>query len=195
MPRSLTRPETGQIVWYYAASPPTVGPLAALVTATVDRTHFNLAVFAADASAMTAALNVPFHYGTRPVSGAWCTMMRVNENAPGAWPSQQEASEVGLALELHGLNEEQREAYFEQRQEIGKKRIEEIEQQIESGIVLADPERQRLREMGYATPPPEEEDKEEEEREAEDEDTSGEMRATPTRPRTGGRHPNRTTHR
>ena len=50
---------------------------------------------------MTFAAAVPFYYGARPASGAWCTMMRVNENLAGAWPTQQEA------LWFHGGNLQQ----------------------------------------------------------------------------------------
>ena len=87
MARSWTRPSTGQFVWYYATTPPTTAPIAALVISTVSKSSFNLAIFDPATGAITAAAAVPFHYGTRPAAGAWCTMMRVNENAAGQWPS------------------------------------------------------------------------------------------------------------
>jgi hypothetical protein len=122
MPRSILRPQTGHIVWYFAAAPPATAPIAALVVATVDRTHFNLVTF--DPVAGTAAFvgNVVFHYGTRPASGAWCTPMRVNEPLPGSWPSLNVEAEEYVT---HDMNEEQREARREQLIEQMEKEAEE----------------------------------------------------------------------
>src|SRR5262252_7214924 len=194
MPRSLTNPLTGQIVWYFAASPPAAAPIAALVvaslagrpvsltcsamtwsggvvTATVpsqnDRVgtiypitvagvtpagyngtysgtlisptqitfplasnpgtvtvqgtvaynsgytaggvpaqFYNLATFDPSTGAITAAAATPFLYGVRLASGAWCTMMRVNEPIPGAWPGMTMAQEYAL----HDMGPEQRKA-------------------------------------------------------------------------------------
>lgn len=91
MPRTLTRPQVGQVVWYFAASPPGTKPLAAMVVNTDSPTMFDLTVFAADGTT-APALNVPFHYGTRPTTGAWCTMRRVEENAAGKWPGSRDAA-------------------------------------------------------------------------------------------------------
>jgi len=192
MPRSLTNPLTGQIVWYYAASPPAAAPQAAMVvasltgrpvsltasamtwangvvTATVPSQNdrigtiypitvagvtpagyngsyqgtltgpttitfplatnpgpvtvqgtvaynsgytaagipaqfYNLTVFDPSAGTVAAQNAVPFLYGIRQASGAWCTMMRVNENLPGAWPTQLEA----LQYAEHGLTPDQK---------------------------------------------------------------------------------------
>lgn len=100
MPRSLTRPQTGTVVWYFAAAPPVAVPLMASVIAAVTTAGagvgsppptFDLAVYdpaaAAGAGATAKVAAVPFHYGTRPSSGAWCTMPRVNTPAAGQWPS------------------------------------------------------------------------------------------------------------
>lgn len=88
MPRSIKRPQTGSIVWYYAAAPPTTVPQAAMVIKTVNKTTFDLALFAATGDGLTAALATPFYEGgTRPASGAWCTNVRVNENAANQWPT------------------------------------------------------------------------------------------------------------
>jgi len=101
MPRTLTRPIVGTPVWYYSAAPPTgLSPLPATVVAlnvgagsgvfsppqTFDLEIYDPAA-AAGAGAVSKVLAVPFHYGTRPTSGAWCTMPRVNTPAVGAWPS------------------------------------------------------------------------------------------------------------
>jgi hypothetical protein len=69
----------------------------------------DLTVFAA-AGTTSAVLGVPFYYGSRPTSGAWCTMPRVNQNVAGAWPSNQEA----LDFALHDLNAEQRQAKIDE---------------------------------------------------------------------------------
>jgi hypothetical protein len=89
MPRSIKRPQTGQIVWYYAdVTPP--APLAAMVIRSrtdINRTTFDLAVFAASGAALTAALATPYYEGgSRPASGAWCTHPRVQENVANQWP-------------------------------------------------------------------------------------------------------------
>jgi hypothetical protein len=121
MPRTLTRPVTGQIVWYFAAAPPATAPIAALVIASVATNvslgvggpppTYNLATFDPTTGAITAAAAVPFHYGTRPVSGAWCTMMRINEPAPGSWPTMAEA----LDYAEHGMTQEQKDAAAAER--------------------------------------------------------------------------------
>ena len=117
MPRSLTRPQVGTVVWYFAAAPPVAGPLVAQVMAAVTTAGtgvfsppptFDLAVMAAADAVVTKVAAVPFHYGTRPTTGAWCTMPRVNTPLAGVWPSS--FSEGGLDYELHGLTLEQREA-------------------------------------------------------------------------------------
>jgi hypothetical protein len=87
MPRSQTRPSRGLIVWFYAAAPPVGLPSVAIVLNTVSSTRFDLAVFSSADGTISFAGNVPFHYGTRPATGPWCTMRRVNEPASGAWPS------------------------------------------------------------------------------------------------------------
>src|SRR5262245_28608127 len=96
MPKTLTRPVVGQGVWYYTAAPPTgLVPLPGVVLALVagggtgvgsPAPTYDLDVVAADGTHSKAAA-VPFHYGTRPASGAWCTMPRVNVPASGQWPS------------------------------------------------------------------------------------------------------------
>src|SRR5262245_38453234 len=96
MPRSLTRPQVGQTVWYFAATPPAAAPLSATVVEVITTggsgvmgsppPTLDLTVFAADGTTSAVAA-VPFHYGTRPTSGAWCTMVRVNAPAAGQWPS------------------------------------------------------------------------------------------------------------
>jgi len=139
MPRSLSRPQVGTIVWYYAASPPGAAPLAAMVVnvPTPAGSGFgiplpgagptlDLTVFAA-AGTTSAVLGVPFYYGTRPASGAWCTMPRVNQNLAGAWPASQEAQDY----ELHNLNAEQREARIEQLKEAAEKAAKEAEDRKE----------------------------------------------------------------
>lgn len=90
MPRSLKRPSTGQIVWYFAATPPATVPVAAIVIKSrtdVDRVTFDLVIFDGVTGASSAVLGVKFYDGTRPTSGAWCTRVRVNEPAAGQWPS------------------------------------------------------------------------------------------------------------
>jgi hypothetical protein len=124
MPRSILRPQTGHIVWYFAAAPPATAPIAALVVATVDRTHFNLVTFDPVAGTATFVGNVVFHYGTRPASGAWCTPMRVNEPLPGAWPSLNVEVEEYVT---HDMNEEQREARREQL-------VEQMEKEAEAAL-------------------------------------------------------------
>jgi hypothetical protein len=119
MPRSILRPQTGHILWYYAAAPPAAAPIAALVVATVDRTHFNLVTFDPVAGTATFVGNVVFHYGTRPASGAWCTPPRVNEPLPGSWPSLNVEAEEYVT---HDLNPEQ----LKQRQ---KARIEQLKKE------------------------------------------------------------------
>ena len=92
MPRSITRPEVGTIVWYYAANPPTTTPVAAMVVGTVNRTTFDLITFIATGNT-APALAVPYYHLGRPSgAGSWCTMPRVNENAAGKWPSSGDAS-------------------------------------------------------------------------------------------------------
>lgn len=95
MPRSIKRPQTGQIVWYYANVTPPV-PLPALVIKSrtdIDRVTFDLFVFDGTlAAAGGVAIGQPqlavkyYDGGSRPASGAWCTHMRVYENASGKWP-------------------------------------------------------------------------------------------------------------
>lgn len=86
MPRSIKRPQTGSIVWYYAAAPPVGLPNAAMVVNTVSPTSFGLTVFDRAAGTTSYVPAVPYHDGTRPASGAWCTHMRVQEPASGTWP-------------------------------------------------------------------------------------------------------------
>jgi len=194
MPRTLTLPLTGQIVWYFAASPPAAAPIAALVVAslagrpvsatasamtwangivtatipaqsdpvgtiypitvagvtpagyngnytgtvtsattityplasnpgpvTVQGTvaynsgfdgtgqnveYFNLASFDPTTGAISARAATPFYYGMRPASGAWCTMMRINEPVAGAWPTNLEA----LSFAEHDFSPQQKQA-------------------------------------------------------------------------------------
>jgi hypothetical protein len=87
MGRSITRPQRGSIVWYYAASPPAGLPTVAIVINTIDKTHFDLALINSTDATILFGGNVPFYYGTRPATGPWCTPVRVNEPASGAWPS------------------------------------------------------------------------------------------------------------
>jgi len=199
MPRSLTNPLTGQIVWFFAAAPPAAAPMAALVVAslvgkplsltcsamswangivtatvpaqndppgsiypitvagvtpagyngsytgtvtsattityplasnpgpvTVQGTvaynsgfdaagqptlYYNLASFDPSTGAITARAATPFYYGRRPTSGAWCTMMRVNEPIAGAWPTNQ----MTLEYVEHGLTVDQKAAAAQTR--------------------------------------------------------------------------------
>jgi hypothetical protein len=126
MPRSHAFPNTGDIVWYFAASPPATAPLAAIITATVSQASqgvggpppvYNLAVFDPALGTIAPAAGIGFYYGTRPASGAWCTMRRINEPAPGSWPSNLETTEYTD----HDLNAEQREAAADARIEQMKK--------------------------------------------------------------------------
>jgi hypothetical protein len=125
MPRSLTRPQIGQTVWYFAAAPPAAVPLVGIVVGAVATAGtgvgsppptFDLAVYdpaaAAGAGATSKVLAVPFHYGTRPTSGAWCTMMRVNTPAAGVWPT---GNIEAMDYELHGLTAEQQQALAQAR--------------------------------------------------------------------------------
>lgn len=97
MPRSKVRPQVGTELWYYGAAPPgpTDLPQAAIVVNVVqangiDRVPpsgiFDLTVFNANGST-APQLGVPFHFGTRPDTGPWCTPVRVNMPAPGEWPT------------------------------------------------------------------------------------------------------------
>lgn len=89
MPRSIKRPQTGHIVWYYANATPPI-PQAALVIKSrtdVDRFTFDLAIFDAVTGASSAVLGVRYYDGgSRPAAGAWCTHLRVQENISGQWP-------------------------------------------------------------------------------------------------------------
>lgn len=124
MPRSLTRPQTGQVVWYYAAAPPVGQPNAALVVNTVDKSTFGLAVFDRATGVASYVPSVPFHYGTRPASGAWCTMMRVNEPAAGMWPSSN--------MEAHDYEEN---ALDHEQRQLRRERIA-AEEQIRAATAL-----------------------------------------------------------
>ncbi|HET6926401.1 MAG TPA: hypothetical protein VFI48_06065 [Hyphomicrobiaceae bacterium] len=86
MPRSIKRPSLGQIVWYYPSVPPTV-PSAAIVVNQATRTTFGLSIFDRAAGTVSYVAAVPYHDGTRPTTGAWCTHVRINEPATGVWPS------------------------------------------------------------------------------------------------------------
>lgn len=59
MPRSITRPQTGSIVWYFSAATG-VAQQAAVVTQTVDPFHFNLFVLSG-AAVGSAVLNVAYN--------------------------------------------------------------------------------------------------------------------------------------
>jgi len=72
---------------------------------------FNLAIFDPSTGAITAAPSMPFYYGTRPASGAWCTMMRVNEPKAGSWPTNVST----LDFVEHGLTQQQRDAAAQAR--------------------------------------------------------------------------------
>jgi hypothetical protein len=109
MPRSLTRPQRGTIVWFYAATPPVGKPSVAIVLNSISRTNFDLAIFNSADATISFGGNIPFHHLTRPAAGPWCTMPRVNEPASGAWPSTTEV----MDYQLHGLSEEQRAALEE----------------------------------------------------------------------------------
>lgn len=89
MPRSIKRPQTGQVVWFYSAAPPGI-PQAALVIKSrtdVDRFTFDLVTFDPVTAAPSPQLGIRYYDGgTRPASGAWCTHMRVYENLAGKWP-------------------------------------------------------------------------------------------------------------
>jgi hypothetical protein len=105
MPRSITRPQVGSMVWYYAA-PTAVNPQAAIVLGVVDKTHLALTWFAAADGAATFAGNVLYTDGSVKVtSGAWCTYMRINAFTAGTSPNSE-----ALDYELAGLTLEQREA-------------------------------------------------------------------------------------
>jgi len=69
---------------------------------------------AAGAGAWSKVTNVPFHYGTRPTSGAWCTMPRINTPAVGAWPS---AMEGPLEFALHDVPEDKRQEVIDHMRE------------------------------------------------------------------------------
>lgn len=88
MPRSIKRPQTGQIVWYYANPLPGAQqkPYAAMVVNTIDRTHFGLTVFDGANGTTSYVASVLYCDGTRPAAGAWCTHMRVQEPAANQWP-------------------------------------------------------------------------------------------------------------
>ena len=96
MPRSITRPQTGSTVWYFAT--PGAAVQAAMVTKKVDNTHMNLSVFPVAGGPAVAQAGVLFvDAGTRPASGAFCTYMRVNEPLLGAYPSgDSEPSEYAM---------------------------------------------------------------------------------------------------
>jgi hypothetical protein len=135
MPRSRLRPQVGHIVWYYAASPPGAAALPAIVVAAVATAGtgvgsppptFDVAFYdpaaAAGAGAWTKVAALPFHYGTRPASGAWITMPRVTSpGAAGVWPSLSAEAEEYVE---HSLTPEQR----EQRRE---KLVEQLEKEAE----------------------------------------------------------------
>lgn len=97
MARSESRPIVGSMVWYYTAAPPVLLPQAALVTAVTTPAGSGMGIGVGPVLTLTtwnaagtaaAVTGVPFHYGTRPVSGAWCTMRRVNMPASATdWPS------------------------------------------------------------------------------------------------------------
>lgn len=108
MPRSIKRPQTGSIVWYYGAAPPVGGPNAALVVNTVSPTLLGLMVFDRANGIGTYVASVPYHDGSRPASGAWCTHIRVNEPASG-WPSDRAAhdyEEASLTLQQREARDE-----------------------------------------------------------------------------------------
>ena len=106
MPRSITRPLVGSIVWYYSA-PTAVPPMAAMVTQVVDSTHLNLFVWNLDGTltggVAGAKPNVPFvGQGVRVTVGEFCTYIRVNQFIAGSSPAALEAhdyEEAGLTLE------------------------------------------------------------------------------------------------
>jgi hypothetical protein len=89
MPRSIKRPQCGQIVWFYANVTPPI-PTAALVLKSrtdVDRVTFDLLTWDGATGAPAVTLAVKYYDGgTRPASGQWCTHMRVQENISGQWP-------------------------------------------------------------------------------------------------------------
>jgi hypothetical protein len=106
------------MVWYYAAAPPVAAPLPALVVAQAATAGsgvgsppptFDVAFYdpAANTGAggWTKVLALPFYYGTRPTSGAWITMPRVNTPAAGLWPS---TSDDLSAFVFHDVPEERR---------------------------------------------------------------------------------------
>jgi hypothetical protein len=57
MPRSITAPQTGSIVWYFSAAG--AAPQAAIVTQTIDAAHFNLFVLS-QVGVGSAVLNVNY---------------------------------------------------------------------------------------------------------------------------------------
>jgi hypothetical protein len=106
------------VIWYFAAAPPVNPPLAAVVIAQITTAGtgvgsppptFDLMVIAADGTTSKASA-VPFHYGTRPTAGAWCTMPRVNTPPAGIWPA---LSEGAVDYVMHDMTPEQRTAWAE----------------------------------------------------------------------------------
>jgi hypothetical protein len=95
----------------------TVAFNSGFTAAGVAAPFFNLAIFDPTTGAITAQPSIPFCYGIRLASGAWCTMMRVNEPVAGAWPTNTEA----LAVAEHDLSPAQKEAAVTARIEQMKK--------------------------------------------------------------------------
>jgi len=69
----------------------TVAYASGYTTAGIPAPFYNLIVADASAGTWAAQNAVPFLYGIRQASGAWCTMMRPSENIAGAWPTTLEA--------------------------------------------------------------------------------------------------------
>lgn len=84
MPRSITRPQVGSIVWYFSAATG-VPPQAAIVAQVVDKTHFNLAVIS-PAGAVSAQANVEFVDPSLRATAAWCTWPRIEMFLAGDYP-------------------------------------------------------------------------------------------------------------
>jgi hypothetical protein len=107
MPRSITRPQTGNIVWYFATATG-AQPNAALVVGVVDRTHFNLAVFSPVDGTMTFAGNVVLYDGSVRPATAFCTWMRINQFVSGTSPFSE-----AMDVETHAMTAEQADEHIE----------------------------------------------------------------------------------
>jgi hypothetical protein len=119
------------MVWYYAAAPPVAAPLPAVVIAQIAMAGtgvgsppptFDVAFYdptaGAGAGAWSKVAALPFYYGTRPASGAWITMPRVNTPAAGLWPS---TSDDLSGFVFHDVPEERRVEILEEMRQAAEK--------------------------------------------------------------------------